>query len=199
VVDTSASPDKAQHMMDVSGQQAANLAGQNFDNAIRMGFENRDRQFQSPADVRQFVESMAGTINNGILQPDRLYRTHDSPKYPYTPASELPRVSDDFYSRLHQGLNDPQVDPVKLAAYAEWGTDPGYHLFADGCGKTAKALSSYILMRHRLPLPTYAGGRDEYYANVGRTHPAGMDEARDNEAFGKFLNYYRRMVPRGET
>lgn len=195
VVDTSASPDKAQQMSGVSGDQAADLATNNFHDAIRSGYAQRDRQFQSPGDVRNFVEGMAGTVNKGILGPDSsLIRQHDSPKYPYTAAQDLPGAMDNFYGGLHARLNDPNSDPVETAAYAEYGVDPGHHLFSDGCGKTAKALSSYVLMRHGMSLPTYPGGRDEYYRHVGRTQPIGPRAYDGDDSYKDFLNYYRSMV-----
>lgn len=196
VVDTSASPEKAKSMSGVGGQEAADLATGNFHDAIRQGYAQRNRQFNSPDEVRQFTEGLAGTVNRGILAPGTsVLRQHDSDKFPYTRVADLPRESDKFYSNLHRGLNDPQTDPVKLAAYAEYGVDPGIHLFADGAGKTAKALSSHILMRHGLPLPTYEGGRDAYYNAVSRTTPHGQNPAADEQAFNHFLNYYRSMMP----
>lgn len=199
VVDTSASPDKAQNMSGIGGQEAADLATQNFTNAISHGYANRNRQFNSPDDVRQFVEGLAGKVNQGILHDDAsLLRTHDSPKYPYTRTQDLPGAMQHFYQGLHQRLNDPNADPVETAAYAEYGVDPGHHLFADGCGKTSKALSSYILMRHGLPLPTYPGGRDEYYKHVGRTEPIGARPYDNDDTYHDFLNYYRSMMPSGQ-
>jgi hypothetical protein len=185
-------------MSGVSGQEAADLATSNFHDAIRHGYENRHRQFGSPAEVKQFVDGLAGTINKGILAPGAsLARQHDSPKYPYTRVADLPEAEKHFYGGLHQRLSDPDADPVEAAAYAEYGVDPGHHLYADGCGKTSKALSSYILMRHGMPLPTYPGGRDEYYKHVKRTEPIGPRPFDQDETYQDFANYYRSMVPMG--
>lgn len=195
VVDTSASPEKYKEMSGVGGQQAADLATQNFHDAIKTGYSQRNRQFQSPGDVRNFVEGLAGTVNKGILHPDAsLVRVHDSDKFPYTRVKDLPGAMDKFYGTLHRELNNPDTDPVKLAAYAEYGVDPGHHIFADGNGKTAKALSSYVLMRHGLPLPTYAGGRDAYYGALTRTKPIESDPQADQH-FNNFVDYYRSMMP----
>lgn len=200
VVDTSASPDKAKNMSGVGGQEAADLATNNFHDAIRAGYSQRDRQFNSPDDVRQFVEGLGATVNKGILAPGAsLLRQHDSDKFPYTRVKDMGPAMDKFYGDLHQGLNNPNVDPVHLAAYGEYHVDPGIHMFADGAGKTAKALSSYILMRHGMPLPTYEGGRDAYYNAVTRTTPHGQNPAADQQAFGNFLNYYRGMMPKTGT
>ena len=196
VVDTSASPDKAKEMSGVSGQDAADLATNNFHKAIDQGYAARNHQFKNPGEVRQFTEGLASTVNKGILADDApLLRRADSPKYPYTRTQDLPGAMDHFYGGLHQRLSDPNSDPVETAAYAEYGVDPGHHLFADGCGKTSKALSSAILMRHGMPLPTYAGGRDEYYKHVSRTEPIGARPFDQDASYQDFLKYYRGMMP----
>ena len=194
VIDTSASPDKAEQMHDISGDQAANLAVQNYRDVIARAYAERNRQFGSPQEVRDFVEGMAAQVNGGILKGP-LLRQHDSDKYPYTRVKDLPAAADDFYAQLHQKLNDPAADPIDTAAWAEYMINPGHHFFGDGAGKSSKALSSYILMRNGLPLPTYPGGNKEYFRNTTRRLPIGQDPQNDAESFDTFLRYYRSMVP----
>ena len=95
VIDTSASPDKAEQMHDISGDQAANLAVQNYRDVIARAYAERNRQFGSPQEVRDFVEGMAAQVNGGILKGP-LLRQHDSDKYPYTRVKDLPAAADDF-------------------------------------------------------------------------------------------------------
>ena len=194
VIDTSASPDKADQMHDISGDQAASLAANNYRDVIARAYADRNRQFGSPQEVRDFVEGMAAQVNGGILKGP-LLRQHDSDKYPYTPVAQLPQAADEFYTQLHQRLNDPAADPIDTAAWAEYHVNPGHHFFGDGAGKTSKALSSYILMRNGLPLPTYPGGNEEYFKNVTRTIPIGQDPQADEESLNNFLRYYRSMMP----
>lgn len=134
VIDTSASPDKAEQMHDISGDQAANLAVQNYRDVIARAYAERNRQFGSPQEVRDFVEGMAAQVNGGILKGP-LLRQHDSDKYPYTRVKDLPAAADDFYAQLHQKLNDPAADPIDTAAWAEYMINPGHHFFGDGAGK----------------------------------------------------------------
>ena len=194
VIDTSASPDKADQMHDISGDQAASLATNNYRDVIARAYADRNRQFGSPQEVRDFVEGMATQVNGGILKGP-LLRQHDSDKYPYTPVAQLPQAADEFYTQLHQKLNDPAADPVDTAAWAEYHVNPGHHFFGDGAGKASKALSSYILMRNGLPLPTYPGGNKEYFKNVTRRTPIGQDPQGDEESLNNFLRYYRSMMP----
>ena len=192
VVDTSASAKKAESMTGVSGETAANLAKQNFETAIRKAYDNKDRKFESPEDLRVFVENLATTVNSGIVKEGSLIRTSDSDKYPYARIANLENYMNNFYQGLYERIQDPEADPVESAAFAEFGIDFSGHFFADGCGKTAKVVSSFVLMRHNHKLPEYKGGRAAYYANqLQRT--AGEDKAADEAGYQRFLNYYKEL------
>lgn len=192
VVDTSASAKKAESMTGVSGEAAADLAKQNFETAIREAYDNKERQFESPENLRGFIEGLAATVNSGIVKEGNLIRTSDSDKYPYVRIANLENYMNKFYQGLFERIQDPEADPVESAAFAEFGIDFGGHFFADGCGKTAKVVSSFMLMRHNHKLPEYKGGRSAYYANQLR-QIAGEDEAADEAGYQKFLDYYRGL------
>ena len=192
VVDTSASAEKAESMTGVSGETAADLAKQNFETAIREAYENKERRFESPEDLRNFIEGLAETVNSGIVKEGSLIRASDSNKYPYVRIANLENYMDKFYQGLYERVQDPEADPVESAAFAEFGIDFGGHFFADGCGKTAKIVSSFVLMRHNHKLPEYKGGRSAYYANQLQ-QIAGEDEAADEAGYRKFLEYYKGL------
>ena len=192
VVDTSASAKKAESMTGVSGETAADLAKQNFETAIREAYNNREKEFESPEDLRSFIEGLAATVNSGIVKEGNLIRTSDSEKYPYARIANLEDYMDKFYRELYERIQDPKADPIESAAFAEFGIDFGGHFFADGCGKTAKVVSSFVLMRHDHKLPEYKGGRSAYYANQ-LERIAGEDEAADEAGYQKFLAYYRNL------
>lgn len=192
VVDTSASAEKADSMTGISGENAANLAQQNFETAIREAYENKDRGFNSPKDLRNFIEDLALTVNSGIVKEGNLIRTADSDKYPYVRVANLENYMEDFYQNLYERVKDPTSNPVETAAFAEFGIDFGGHFFADGCGKTAKVVSSFLLMRQNHKLPEYKGGRDAYYANQ-LEQIAGENTEVDEIGYQKFLNYYRTL------
>ena len=192
VVDTSASAKKAESMTGVSGEAAADLAKQNFETAIREAYDNKERKFESPNDLRGFVEGLAATVNSGIVKEGNLIRTSDSEKYPYARIANLENYMNKFYQGLFERIQNPEADPIESAAFAEFGIDFAGHFFADGCGKTAKVISSFMLMRHNHELPEYKGGRSAYYANQLR-QIAGEDEAADEAGYRKFLDYYRGL------
>ena len=192
VVDTSASKEKADSMTGITGVEAADIAKDNFAAAITEAYEYRKHQFESPEELRAFVETLAEQVNDGIVKEGSLIRTSDSQKYPYVRIANLEKEMDKFYDGLFERVNDPEADPVEAAAYAEFGIDFSGHFFADGCGKTAKVVSSYMLMRAGHKLPEYKGGREAYYANQLK-QIAGEDEAVDAEGYQKFLAYYRTL------
>ena len=192
VVDTSASAKKAESMTGVSGEAAADLAKQNFETAIQEAYDNKERKFGSPEELRGFVEDLATTVNSGIVKEGSLIRTSDSEKYPYVRIANIEGYMNKFYQGLYERIQNPKADPIESAAFAEFGIDFAGHFFADGCGKTAKVVSSFMLMRHNHKLPEYKGGRNAYYANQLR-QIAGEDETVDEAGYQRFLEYYKGL------
>ena len=200
-VDTSASSTKAEALNISSGEEAANLAKNGFDRAIETVYDARKTEFATPNELRSFVENIAATVNGGILKDGILIRSgEDSDKYPYVRIVNLPEAMDHFYQDFYTKLQNPNTDPVELAAFAEYNIDLTGHFFADGCGKTAKAISSFILMRANHKLPDYSRGentdhkvnRAEYYAHAPKQIP-GINLATDQAAYENFVNYYRTL------
>lgn len=199
IIDTSASVTKADVMEDISGDEAAKTTVNNFTKSIDALFDERGREFSSPEDLRRFVESVAKQINTGLIQEDAplIRGGADSTKYPYTKIADLPAKMEQFYEELYTMLGNPESDPVEVAAFAEYRINAVDHFFADGCGKTSKAISIFILMRSGLPLPDYEGGSSEYYKHVPKSI-AGLDPDADKAAWQNFLTYYKSMIKAGK-
>ena len=194
-VDVSASAGKKDSMTGVDGQEAANLARENFQKAIHEAYENRGRKFESPEELRQFVEELATQINGGLVKEGMLIRSTDSDKYPYTRIADLEDTMQQFYQELYAKLEDPEQDPVEAAAFAEFGIDFVGHFFADGCGKTSKVVSSFVLMRSGHSLPDYKrnGGDRKFYYSHTLKQIAGIDPEADKQGYEDFVNYYRTL------
>ncbi|MEI7792584.1 MAG: hypothetical protein WCI57_03835 [Candidatus Berkelbacteria bacterium] len=201
-VNVSASPDKAAKMQEgLTGESAAELAKNNFQEAIRTAYENKQSQFESPDELRQFVESIAATVNKGIIKEGTLIRSgEDSPKYPYTRIADLPNRMEKFYEEFEDRLKNPKEDPKSLAAWVEYKIDLSDHFFGDGCGKTAKLISSWVMMRAEKNLPDYTMGgkipseqaRENYYKNAPSTIP-GTNPEREAEELRNWTNYYKQL------
>jgi len=203
-VDTSASVDKSGKMTEgLSAEETASLARNNFIEAVNQAFEASGRTFTSPQELRQFIESIATQVNQGITREGVLIRNgEDSTKFPYTRVENLPERMDQFYQELMTRLNNPKEDPVELAAWLEFRIDQTDHFFADGCGKTAKVISAWAMMRAGRPAPDYTAHgqieknmsqvRGEYYKHAAKTIP-GTDPATEQQDWENWLDYYRKL------
>lgn len=201
-VDTSSSPDKADKMTKgLTGTVAANLALTNYLAAIRYAFNSGRSVTDSPKILRLFVEKLATEINTGILKNGILIRSGaDSSKYPYTRITDLESAMTEFYQELYGRIHDSTIDLIETAAWIEWQIDFRDHFFADGCGKTAKAVSTWLLMTIGHKLPDYTAGslipqekaRDVYYGH-SPSYIRGTDHVREIIDFKLFLNYYRGL------
>ncbi len=192
-IDTSASATKASSMVEgLDSSTIAETATTNFAETIAQLYDMREVAIESPARMREFVEAVAKQVNGGLLKEGQLVRDGaDSDKYPYTRLADLEASMDEFYTSFTERLQDPNTDPVELAAWVEYRVDLTDHFFADGCGKTAKALSSWVLMRSGNQLPTYRG-RAELYANAPRTI-RGTDAATTQSEEKAWLDYYKTL------
>jgi hypothetical protein len=202
-VDTTASAGKADKMA-ASGQEAADLATRNFQGVMKTLYDNRNRVFASPQELRSFIEQQATDINKGITKEGVLIREGDAPKYPYTKVANLEQAMGQFYGELFDRLKDPGQDPKKLAAWIEYRIDLTDHFFADGCGKTAKAISAFALMRAGHELPTY-GTRDNYFDKAAvetriPTEVRPLNLATENDPqFNRWYSKYQEFFPGGKV
>lgn len=200
VLDTTASDDKAEKMITISGEELITQARGNFSKAIALAFENKDIFLTSSDQVQGFVELIAVQINKGVLKEGSLIRSGlDSEKYPYTRINDLSNRIEEFYKLLLDGISNG-VDPVELAAFIEYRIDLTDHFFGDGCGKTAKVISSWILMKNDMDLPDYTQKgkikdgevRDAYYNNAPKTIP-GTNTQKEEKEWEAWLKYYQTL------
>ena len=190
-VDTSASSTKAAQMESLSGDEAARRARDNFEGAITLAYERRADTLDGES-ARTLVEDIATQVNGGILKEGVLLRHgEDSTKYPYTRLADLEEAMTAFYAEFAQRLSNPGDDPVDLAAWVEYNIDLTHHFFADGCGKTAKVISSMVLMRAGMPLPHYTDRKD--YLAHAPTKIVGRDPQVDHDQYQAWLAYYRTL------
>jgi hypothetical protein len=193
-IDTTASAGKADQMAaDLSGDRAARLAQENYRSVVASLYDDRHLRFADPAELRSFVEHVVTRVNTGILRDGVLYREHDSEKYPsYTRVADLPRATTRFFDELYRRLNDPATDPIETAAWVEYRMDMTDHLWADGCGKSAKAIAAWVLMRSGHDLPAYPAERAAQFAHAP-TLPTATGPGVDAVQLRDWLDYYRSL------
>lgn len=192
VVDVSASPDKTREIQEgLSEQEAADRTTANLKEVIEQLYEQKDHQFKNPEELQTFIEDVARHINKGITKEDVLIRSHDSDKYPYTKVENLSQEMKQFYEEFFARLQNPSEDPESLAGWIEYRLDLTDHFFADGCGKTSKAISAWTLMRSNHRLPQYRS-REELYQHAP-TQIRGTNPEVNQKEFELWIEYYKSL------
>ena len=188
IVSTASAKGKEEDMLVASGLEARELANRNYERALRRAYEERDRKFSSPEEVRDFITELVQIINDGIAKPECFFRTREISWY--LPAAELPAYFSWFCGQLYERFDAEQANPWETACFIELQIDAVAHFFADGCGKTSRLLSSYALMRAGEHLPRYRD-REEYYT-VCNSSPY---PRRDTRYYQGFWAYYQTLIP----
>ena len=165
VSDTSASADKPK--LKTEGKALASQADRNFAAALKKVWTAKDKPMDTPEAVRAFVEDIADTISEGLLQPGQSPWRTWATKYKSTAPADIQRELDSFAVEYAKRLKG-RADPIETAAWVE-KTFENVHALADGVGRATKALSALALLKGGKPLPTYRS-RDEYYGNIGLDH-----------------------------
>ena len=180
-IDTSTAPEKTGS--NLPADQLRKQTEQNAENLFKHAADHKDDDFSTPRKVADFVTQANKLANQGVSE--HAYRSWDGPKgNGWTPAKDVPAMTSAYYQELSDRLTRGD-DPVKTAAWHEQTFDHIVHPFADGVGRTSKAVSAMILMRGNHDLPTYPD-RKEYYGH-----------AHDNEA--DFEKFYRGMYGDGSV
>lgn len=173
VSDTSSSAEKSK--LSAEGEALASRTQENLQRALEFLWKNRERRFASTTEVREFVDTVARQVSAGLLQPGQLlYRTWET-KFRQTAPEAIEQEYQNFCAWLCETLESGE--PVATAALVEKRLDGEIHPFADGCGRTAKILAAWVLLRAGLS-PVAHRSRKEYYERIN---------ASDEE----WIRYYR--------
>lgn len=165
VSDTSSSVDK-QKLAVSEGEKLAAKTAENFKGALRRVWDDKNREFKSAAEVHKFTEDLARKVNEGVLPAGQgLYRTWETPNN-QTPPKEIREATRAFSGQLYEKLSSG-ADPVSTAAWVEKRMSV-IHPWADGVGRTTKALSAFVLVRGGQQIPKYPD-RKTYYAEIRKS------------------------------
>lgn len=196
-VDTSASKGKAGQMAEgLTGSDAAAHATKNFESVVGALFDQRDHDYSDPQRVQALCDNVNKELNRGITKEGVLLRTDDSDKFPYTKVADIPLARQQFAEEFAKRLSDPNADPIETAAWVEWRVNRD-HVYADGVGKSQRALAALPLMRANLPLPNYDDPK-KFFKFMPSTPPdpkKGPESYTEGEDYKRFLNYYRMKCP----
>lgn len=144
------------------GKDLAEKSAKNLEKAIDFLLENRYKKFASPEDVLDFINTLAATVSDGLLPEGQpLFRTWET-KFDQAPVI---RIEIEFKKFCQWFFMVGKEDALSVAALVEKKLDGEIHPFADGCGRTAKLLAMFVLLRSGISPPAYVS-RDEYYHNI---------------------------------
>lgn len=133
--------------------------------------------------ARRVIQDVIEATLAGFPSKTREWRKHRTKDRPSVNPVKIPREAKRFRKMLSANLD--RWEPVRLAAWTEWMWAEHIHPLGDGCGRTSKALSAWVLVRRGLPLPSYVGGAEAY----NTASAAGLQN---------FTEYYR-VCMRGEV
>ena len=209
--DTSASELKPG--LTTAGDKLKEKTVENFERAIELVWKEKYHTFLSEPELREFVEQIAGVISEGLLQKDQnLFRTWETRLKHQTKSESIERDFESFVGELFRQMHSVHADGHKIAAFIEQRLDSRVHPFTDGCGRTAKILSAWIMARYHLPLPQWTS-REEYYDHIEKdlqeweqyykSHVEGIEPQRtihthqfvDSDAVASVWAYKRYAVP----
>jgi 8-oxo-dGTP diphosphatase len=202
-LDTSASPDKkAKLNTEFSPTQVSNLAIENLKDAFEFVYSNKNLMVYDAAILKQFISEVAWRSNKGFIRDKAsLLRVGDnSHKYDYVDTTDVAGFYDAFVQELLSRIKDIDIDPVETAAWIEWNMDFSGHLFSDGCGRVAKLISSWLLMRRDLRLPDYkkdafgfATVRESYRKRFAIREKVSYKIPTNDVNYRKFSRYYKSL------
>ncbi len=132
--------------------------------------------------------ALADLTNDGLLpSPKKLrtwalsaYRSGGPKVVAEIPPVEVEAGLERFAETVAQGVGGLRVDPVPLAAWAEWELNGGpLHPFYDGCGRISRSFGALLLVRGSCLLPLY-GDREAYFRHGQQSHAAFTDYVRSS-------------------
>lgn len=178
VSDTSVAAEKPKLAAE-EGAGLAAITAENLERALEFLWESREWTLASAAEVCVFVDALATKVSAGLLRSGQsLYRTWET-KFRQTAVVKIEEEYQRFAEWLHGAFANGK-DSVETAALIEKRLDAEIHPFADGCGRTAKILAAFVLLRAGLNPPAYRS-RAEYYATITRSD-------------AEWLSYYRSLL-----
>ena len=126
-------------------------------------------------------------MSAGLLQQGQSLYCNWKTKFRQTAPEAIEQECQSFCAWLFEALESGD-DPVARAALVEKRLDGEIHPFADGCGRTAKLLAAFVLLRHDIFPPSYRP-RSEYYIKI-------------NPSDAEWIRYYHLLslaTRKGET
>ncbi len=186
----------------ISKESLAEITKNNVIKAFDFVYDSKNLPLLAPQVLKNFIDQVAKIVNQGIISDEKLIvrSGSNSHKYYYVDTQYVEKFYRSFVNQLYQKLNNPETSPIDLAAWIEWNIDFCGHIFSDGCGRIAKILSTWLLMRNNLTLPDYRNGQDgfetvreSYRKRFAIKSAINLQIPTHTKGFDMFATYYRRL------
>ncbi len=150
-----------------SGEMLRRISRQNEVSVYRFLYDTRHDPLPSTRlETEKLLLRIADITNDGLLPEGRLRTWSISPQH--VPPKHLQQALDEFCDRLPERASKYLLDPIPVAAWAEWQLNGGsLHPFYDGCGRISRSFAACLLIRTQYLLPLY-DDRTEYFAHGNR-------------------------------
>jgi len=202
-LNVSASKDKSRLVNSlISKEDLVKITKNNVVKAFDFAYDNKNLLLSSPQALKDFIDRVARIVNRGIINDEQfiIRSRSNSHKYFYVNTKYVIKFYKSFVSQVYKKLNNPEISPVDLAAWIEWNIDFCGHIFSDGCGRIAKVLSTWLLLRTNSDLPDYGNGQDgletvreSYRKRFAIQSVIRLQIPTNTKIFNNFLRYYRRL------
>ena len=196
VINTSSSHEKKSRIH--IGDNVENVIAENLQTGFEFIYNNRFLEINSEI-LSDFIIELANIVNKGIVKGN-VFRENDSQKYNYLQAKYIPQFYKEFIDMLVQMLFDRTISPLYIAAFVEWNIDFIGHFFIDGCGRIAKLVSAWVLIRHNYSLPDYSIRQDDfksirssYRKRFTPREPIDYCIPKNNDEWNLFYQYYKTL------
>lgn len=205
----SASKEKSQIVnSSISKEDLVEITRNNIVQAFEFAYDNKNLLVLSPQALKDFIDHIAKIVNRGIISDEKfLIRSgSNSHKYFYVNTKYIVKFYKSFINQLYKKLSSSETNPTDLAAWIEWNIDFCGHIFSDGCGRIAKVLSTWLLMRNNSDLPDYRMGQDgfetvraSYRKRFAVKSVINLQIPTHTKSFYSFLRYYGRLFETREV
>jgi 8-oxo-dGTP pyrophosphatase MutT (NUDIX family) len=202
-LDLSASTDKQNKMnSDLSSAEVESISRDNIQEVFEFIYDNKNLLVSDVAVLRGFIDTVALIVNRGLIRDERyiLRRGENSQKYNYVSTSRIEDFYEVFIKEFFTKLSDIDSDPIETACWVEWNIDFCGHIFSDGCGRIAKVISSWLLIRADMDLPDYLRGsegfssvRESYRKRFSIREEVKYEVPTEDKNYFKFLVYYKSL------
>lgn len=148
----------------VEGEDLVAQVSENFKRGVAMLFLLDGSALITPQSVKQLIGVLGLKLNEELMPKTRgFWRTWVTPfKEQAAPGEVKEMLNKNFYGAFLEKFHNPEQDPVEFAVWVERTLNRTYHPYSDGCGRITCALSTWILGRAGLLLPTFTS-REEYF------------------------------------